>query len=144
LADRALRFARISLFVPDHACGEVSSSGQCKAIVATPNPSLRTCGSPLITKDKPPKLAAIIADVSDEAEPSDGGHDHPERVSLNDREAEMLRCLVQGMAKKEIAGRMEISESAVKEHVATGSPRPMSARAVSWFVSHWSSVGDLL
>jgi two-component system, LuxR family, sensor kinase FixL len=62
-----------------------------------------------------PKLAAIIADVSDEAEPSDGGgHDHPERVSLNDREAEVLRCLVQGMANKEIAGRMEISESAVK------------------------------
>jgi PAS domain S-box-containing protein len=62
-----------------------------------------------------PKLAAIIADVSDETEPSDGGgHDHPERVSLSDREAEVLRCLVQGMANKEIAGRMEISESAVK------------------------------
>jgi two-component system, LuxR family, sensor kinase FixL len=61
------------------------------------------------------KLAAIIADVSDEAEPSDdGGHDHPERVSLSDRETEVLRCLVQGMANKEIAGRMEISESAVK------------------------------
>jgi two-component system, LuxR family, sensor kinase FixL len=62
-----------------------------------------------------PKLAAIIADVSDETEPSNGGgHDRPERVSLNDREAEVLRCLVQGMANKEIAGRMEISESAVK------------------------------
>ena len=62
-----------------------------------------------------PKLAAIIADVSDEAEPSNGGGlDHRERVSLSDRETEVLGCLVQGMANKEIAGRMEISESAVK------------------------------
>jgi two-component system, LuxR family, sensor kinase FixL len=62
-----------------------------------------------------PKLAAIIADVSEDAEASDGGgHDHPERVSLSDRETEVLRCLVQGMANKEIAARMEISESAVK------------------------------
>jgi PAS domain S-box-containing protein len=66
------------------------------------------------------KLAAIIADVTEEAAP--GGttlapandHAHVEHVSLNTRELEVLRLLVQGLANKEIATRMGISESAVK------------------------------
>lgn len=37
-----------------------------------------------------------------------------ERPSLNPRELEVLRLLVQGLANKEIDSRMEISESAVK------------------------------
>ena len=61
-----------------------------------------------------PKLAAIIADVSEDAAATNGSLDHEARVSLTDRESEVLRCLVQGMANKEIAARMEISESAVK------------------------------
>jgi len=41
-------------------------------------------------------------------------HEHHEHVSLNTRELEVLRLLVQGLANKEIATRMGISESAVK------------------------------
>ena len=33
---------------------------------------------------------------------------------LNDREMDVLRFLVQGLANKEIASRMEVSESTVK------------------------------
>jgi two-component system sensor kinase FixL len=64
-----------------------------------------------------PKLAAIIGEVSEEA-PSplaaDAWTDHGERTPLNGREVEVLRFLIQGLANKEIAARMEISESAVK------------------------------
>lgn len=67
-----------------------------------------------------PKLAAIIADVTEEdtngmAQSAPG--DRPERASLNNRETEVLRLLVQGLANKEIAARMEISESAVKNTI---------------------------
>jgi PAS domain S-box-containing protein len=64
-----------------------------------------------------PKLAAIIADVSeDQASPSDASAalNHKERPALNHREIDALRLVVQGLANKEIASRMEISESAVK------------------------------
>jgi PAS domain S-box-containing protein len=61
-----------------------------------------------------PKLAAIIADVSEDAAAVNGVLDHGTRVPLTERENEVLRFLVQGMANKEIAARMEISESAVK------------------------------
>jgi two-component system, LuxR family, sensor kinase FixL len=64
-----------------------------------------------------PKLAAIIADVSeDQVSPSDASAalNHKERPALNHREIDALRLVVQGLANKEIASRMEISESAVK------------------------------
>lgn len=64
-----------------------------------------------------PKLAAIIADITDEATSISLGPsltDRSEQVSLTDRELGVLRLLVQGMANKEIAARMGISESAVK------------------------------
>lgn len=62
-----------------------------------------------------PKLAAIIGEVTEEAAaplslPVDG-HD---RSALTTRELDVLRFLVQGLANKEIAARMEISESSVK------------------------------
>lgn len=62
-----------------------------------------------------PKLAAIITDVSDDgpASAANGG-DHHERTILSGRETDVLRFLVQGLANKEIAARMEISESTVK------------------------------
>jgi PAS domain S-box-containing protein len=67
-----------------------------------------------------PKLAAIIADVTEET--ATGGSssftsEQPERAALNSRETEVLRLLVQGLANKEIAARMEISESAVKNTI---------------------------
>jgi PAS domain S-box-containing protein len=67
-----------------------------------------------------PKLAAIIADVTEEAVVGSSGSpspDHRELAALNLRETEVLRLLVQGLANKEIAGRMEISESAVKNTI---------------------------
>jgi PAS domain S-box-containing protein len=69
-----------------------------------------------------PKLAAIIADATEE-EAGDAGLAavsalEPSRQAaasaLSDRESGVLRLVVQGMANKEIAARMGISESAVK------------------------------
>jgi PAS domain S-box-containing protein len=61
------------------------------------------------------KLAAIVADVTEEAA-SDAGNptEVRERADLNNRELDALRFLVQGLANKEIATRMDISESSVK------------------------------
>src|SRR5271157_723053 len=74
-----------------------------------------------------PKVAAIIADVSEEdvpgipgGAPSGASPTFPEQrepAALNSRETEVLRLLVQGLANKEIAGQMEISESAVKNTI---------------------------
>jgi len=64
-----------------------------------------------------PKLAAIIGEVSEEATsavPVNAWTDHVERSPLNGRETEVLRFLIQGLANKEIAARMEIPESTVK------------------------------
>jgi PAS domain S-box-containing protein len=64
-----------------------------------------------------PKLAAIIAELGEEAEAASPAADQPELPALNARETEVLRLLVQGLANKEIAARMEISESAVKNAI---------------------------
>ena len=62
-----------------------------------------------------PKLAAIIADVSEENGDSETpATEHLERVPLTDRELSVLRLVVQGLANKEIAGSLSISESTVK------------------------------
>jgi len=61
-----------------------------------------------------PKLAAIIADVTEETPASNLLSNLQERASLNNRETDVLRFLVQGLANKEIAARMDISESTVK------------------------------
>jgi two-component system sensor kinase FixL len=65
-----------------------------------------------------PKLAAIIADVSEEQAHTSASNsvaaNSQERAQLTSRELDALRLVVQGLANKEIASRMEISESAVK------------------------------
>jgi two-component system, LuxR family, sensor kinase FixL len=65
-----------------------------------------------------PKLAAIIADVSEEQTVLPGSDpaslDEQERPSLHGRELDVLRLIVQGSSNKEIASRMGISESTVK------------------------------
>jgi PAS domain S-box-containing protein len=66
-----------------------------------------------------PKLAAIIADVTEERagateSNSAATSDHQERASLNNRESDVLRLVVQGLANKEIASRLSLSESVVK------------------------------
>jgi PAS domain S-box-containing protein len=74
-----------------------------------------------------PKLAAIIADVSEETAAEAPAFlpgslnavllESRERAVLSVREMDVLRLLVQGLANKEIAARMEISESAVKNTI---------------------------
>lgn len=64
-----------------------------------------------------PKLAAIIADVSEEvalAASNSTPPDDLERAELSTRETEVLHLIVQGLANKEIADQLEISESTVK------------------------------
>ena len=64
-----------------------------------------------------PKLAAIIADVTEEAGAAASNlspSEHYERVPLTDREISVLRSVVQGLANKEIAIQMEVSESTIK------------------------------
>jgi len=68
-----------------------------------------------------PKLAAIIADVTEERNAATDltptASDHPERALLNNRESEVLRLLVQGLANKEIASQLSVSESVVKNAI---------------------------
>lgn len=70
-----------------------------------------------------PKLAAIIADATEEEAadasaapslPTAPASGQRERPVLGDRETGVLRLVVQGLANKEIAAKMDISESAVK------------------------------
>ena len=62
-----------------------------------------------------PRLAAIIGDITDEPRSAPPTiTDEDEQPPLTNREVEVLRLLVQGLANKEIAARMDISESAVK------------------------------
>jgi PAS domain S-box-containing protein len=61
------------------------------------------------------KLAAIITELE---EPNQNNlsapSEDPSRPALTSRETDVLRLLVQGLANKEIAANMEISESVVK------------------------------
>jgi PAS domain S-box-containing protein len=68
-------------------------------------------------EDQVPKLAAIIADVSEEAAlagSTSSSPDHLNRAELSGRDTEILRLVVQGMANKEIADKMQLSDSTVK------------------------------
>ena len=64
-----------------------------------------------------PKLAAIIADVSEEQTAAAGAARTPdqiERPTLTSRELDVLKLVVQGLANKEIAAQLSVSESGVK------------------------------
>lgn len=68
-----------------------------------------------------PKLAAIVADVSDDVGVSEAlSSSQPEshkRAPLKNLGMDLLRFLVQGLANKEIATRMGVSESTVKSRL---------------------------
>lgn len=67
-----------------------------------------------------PKLAAIIADVTEGAAagpPNLSQSNHLDRRPLNDREMSVLRLLAQGFSNKDIAVRMEVSASTVKNTI---------------------------
>ena len=65
-----------------------------------------------------PKVAAIIADVTEErtgnGQSSTAAFSDQEGRALNNRESDVLRLLVQGLTNKEIASRLDVSESVVK------------------------------
>jgi two-component system, LuxR family, sensor kinase FixL len=64
-----------------------------------------------------PKLAAIIADVTEEVSPAASPStpvNSAEQLALNARELEVLRLVVQGLTNKEIATRIGSSEGVVK------------------------------
>jgi DNA-binding CsgD family transcriptional regulator len=63
-----------------------------------------------------PRLAAIIADVTDESLPeaSASTPNVQEREDLLPREAEVIRLVVQGLANKQIASQLSLSESTIK------------------------------
>jgi PAS domain S-box-containing protein len=86
-----------------------------------------------------PKLAAIIADVTEEqavANGSTASFEHKERPSLSSRELDVLRFVVQGLSNKEIASRMDISESAVKNTLQHFLEKPRYAPEVNWCELH--------
>ncbi len=63
-----------------------------------------------------PKVAAIVADVSDPdaSAASPLPADQTDAAALTERETTVLRLVVQGLANKQIAAQMDLSESAVK------------------------------
>lgn len=65
-----------------------------------------------------PKVAAIIGDIADDSAPeSDVSAAVETGVPLNSREQDVMRYLVQGLSNKEIAGKMELSESVIKNTI---------------------------
>jgi two-component system, LuxR family, sensor kinase FixL len=92
------------------------ASMQCGGHRGTGEPFLAEVWFSSFKERTTPKVAAIIADRSEEQTDSSSSDDadQSDRPLLSSRELEVLRLVVQGLANKEIASRMQLSESAIK------------------------------
>jgi PAS domain S-box-containing protein len=97
---------------------QLRATMQCRAQRANGEPFLASVWFSTYNKSGDPRVAAIIADVGEEHSPqngiSPGALDRQARAPLNARESEVLRFVCQGLSNKEIAARMNISDSGVK------------------------------
>jgi two-component system, LuxR family, sensor kinase FixL len=97
---------------------QLRATMQCRAQRANGEPFLASVWFSTYDKNGEPRVAAIIADVGEEHGPhngmSSGALDRQARAVLNARETEVLRLVCQGLANKEIAAKMNISDSGVK------------------------------
>jgi len=97
---------------------QLRATMQCRGQRGNGEPFLATVWFSSYKKGDHPKVAAIIADVSEEhPTPNESGSANPERQArapLNARELEVLRLVCQGLSNKEIAAKMNISDSGVK------------------------------
>lgn len=120
--DRDLAGNPIAAFLPElhHALRkeegpQFRASMQCHGRRGTGEPFMADVWFSTFKEHEAPKLAAIIAEVSENGT-SVGQHTPgpAERMALSSREADVLRFVVQGLSNKEIAARMDVSESTVK------------------------------
>ena len=120
----------IAAFLPelDHALrweeAQFRASMECPGHRGNGDPFTASVWFSTYKEGRAHKLAAIIAKVGKEEEeeavaapPSPDSLGYRGRAPLNSRETEVLQLLVQGLANKEIAVRMKISESVVKNTI---------------------------
>ncbi len=86
-----------------------------------------------------PRLAAIIADVTDDSGPENSvvSGDVHERGDLFPRETEVIRLVVQGLANKQIASQLSLSESTIKNTLQQLFAKTSVRTGRNWFV--WRS-----
>lgn len=111
----------IAAFLPDlhHAirweeAPQFRASMQCRAHRSNGESFLADVWFSTYVEGGAHKLAAIITDATENSSMDNHAPAERESTPLNHREIDVLRLLVQGLGNKEIAGRMNLSESTVK------------------------------
>jgi PAS domain S-box-containing protein len=97
---------------------QLRATMQCRGQRANGEPFLASVWFSTYNKGGDPKVAAIIADVEEDQNHQHGTQtgtlDRHARATLNARETDVLRFVCQGLSNKEIAAKMSISDSGVK------------------------------
>jgi two-component system sensor kinase FixL len=97
---------------------QLRATMQCRGQRANGEPFLASVWFSTYNKGGDPKVAAIIADVGEDQNHQNGSQtgtpDRHARATLNARETDVLRLVCQGLSNKEIAAKMSISDSGVK------------------------------